>query len=107
MVQLGYHFHSLILHFINDPRNDFMEMLLHHLVTVFAIGCAYFMNYLEPSAIILLIHDVTDVFVHCSKMLVDTVYQKWSVAAFLVVTVSWFYFRLLVLPVQTSISNWE
>ena len=42
LIQLGYHLHSLVhVAGIATKRNDFVEMMLHHYVTVLAIGNGY------------------------------------------------------------------
>lgn len=35
---MGYHVHSLITHALHTARNDFVEMFLHHIVTIFLYG---------------------------------------------------------------------
>ena len=61
-VQLGYHFHSLLyMVFFSPIRNDFIEMLLHHLVTLILIGGSYLANYCAIGALVAFTHDIGDV----------------------------------------------
>lgn len=61
-VQLGYHFHSLVFMVFFAPiRNDFIEMLLHHLVTIILIGGSYLANYCAMGALVAFTHDIGDV----------------------------------------------
>lgn len=61
-VQLGYHFHSLLYMLVFSPiRNDFIEMLLHHLVTIILIGGSYLANYCAMGALVTFTHDIGDV----------------------------------------------
>lgn len=62
MVQLGYHFHSLVYMVVLSPiRNDFIEMLLHHVVTIILIGCAFMGNYTPSGALVAITHDIGDI----------------------------------------------
>lgn len=62
LIQLGYHFHSLVYMVALSPiRNDFIEMLLHHVVTIILIGCSFMGNYTPSGALIAITHDIGDV----------------------------------------------
>jgi hypothetical protein len=62
LVQLGYHFHSLVYMLLLTPiRNDFLEMMVHHVATIFLIGCSYLSNYWAPGALVAFVHDIGDV----------------------------------------------
>jgi hypothetical protein len=98
MVQLGYHLFSLISHLSSTPKNDFMEMLLHHTMTVFLITLAYFMNYVAMSHLVLFTHDAGDVFCYFSKLFVDTKYKVITILLAPGVLVSWGYMRLYIFP---------
>jgi hypothetical protein len=62
LVQLGYHSHSLMYMLLLSPmRNDFLEMLLHHLATMILIGAAYLANFSAQGALVVFTHDIGDV----------------------------------------------
>lgn len=62
MVQLGYHLHSLLfMVFFSPIRNDFIEMLLHHVATIILIGGSYLANYTAFGALVVFTHDIGDV----------------------------------------------
>ncbi|POM73068.1 Hypothetical protein PHPALM_10118, partial [Phytophthora palmivora] len=62
MVQLGYHLHSLLfMVFFSPIRNDFIEMLLHHVATIILIGGSYLANYTAFGALVVFTHDLGDV----------------------------------------------
>ena len=100
MLQLGYHFHSLIIHVTGKIRNDFMEMLLHHTITVMLVSLAYLMNYLPMSLLILYSHDISDAFVSYARFLVDTDMKKLTMVVSVCLIVSWFYTRLVIFPFE-------
>ena len=41
---------------------DFWQMMLHHLVTMFMISVSYMVGYIRIGAVIMLVHDISDVF---------------------------------------------
>jgi ceramide synthetase len=98
MVQLGYHFSSFLLLFVGKMRNDFMEMLLHHSITVFLLSLAYLMNYWPISLMILFTHDVSDAFVCFTRVFADTSYSKVVLVCYIMLMVSWVYTRLIIFP---------
>lgn len=75
-------------------------MLLHHSVTVFLTSLAYFMNYVTISHLILLVHDMTDIFLAFGRAFADTIYKKVPIFAFLFTLVAWFYYRLYFYPTR-------
>jgi ceramide synthetase len=97
-MQLGYHLFSLFQHILKKPKNDYIEMLLHHLMTVALIGLAYFMNYVAISVIVLMVHDFSDVFGYIVRVFVDTNFKVVTLAAYLGLLISWLYLRLVVFP---------
>ncbi|TYZ67243.1 hypothetical protein PybrP1_010735 [[Pythium] brassicae (nom. inval.)] len=101
LVQLGYHFHSLVYMVALSPiRNDFIEMLLHHVATIFLIGCSYMGNYTPSGALIAITHDIGDVTGYAIKTVVDTGSTLLTVVMYVVLLVSWGYTRLYVFPFE-------
>ena len=99
MIALGYHLFSLIAHVIGPIRNDWMELILHHSFTVALIFNGYFANLIPISAMISLIHDVTDVFVYATRVFVDTIYDKLAFFFYVSLMIVFAYSRLYVYPV--------
>ena len=98
MMQLGYHFHSLIIQVTGKIRSDFMEMLLHHSLTVMLVSLAYLMNYLPISLLILYCHDISDAFICFTRVFVDTSCKWVTFGSYLCVLISWCYTRLIIFP---------
>jgi ceramide synthetase len=77
-----------------------MEMLLHHIVTVFLIGLAYFMNYVTISLLVLYTHDIGDFFLNYARVLIDTRFKNLGAFMCIMVLASWGYMRLYIFPVH-------
>jgi hypothetical protein len=68
LLMLAFYIQALVsLIFIDKPRSDYMEYLLHHLVTIFLIGCSYYTRIHRYGLIILCLHDVGDVVLNAAK----------------------------------------
>ena len=98
MIALGYHLFSLISHVTGPIRNDFMELILHHTITVTLIFNGYFANLIPISGMISLIHDIADVFVYLARVFVDTIYDKLAFFWYISLMIVFAYGRLFVYP---------
>lgn len=98
-IQLGYHLHSLMTHLLHLPGKQYMELLLHHILTVFLIGLAYFMNYVNISLLVLYTHDIGDYFLNYARVLIETKYKTLGAVMCIMVLLSWGYMRLYIFPV--------
>jgi hypothetical protein len=98
MIQLGYHLFSLLAHITGPQRNDFMEMLLHHVITVVLIMTGYLMNFQPMSSLILFVHDICDIFVYICRAFLDTKYIGIGFMFYIMLMTSFAYFRLYVYP---------
>jgi hypothetical protein len=98
LILMSYHTGALLVHIFDTRKNDFLEMLLHHSVTMFLYGFSYMFNIWEPAVVIAYLHDVSDIPVCLTRLFVETDYKKLTVIWFLTNAACWFYVRLLVFP---------
>ena len=75
-----------------------MEMILHHSVTTWLLFFGYFMNFLAIGGLILLIHDVADVWIWLTRALVDTRFMPMAFIFYLILMIVFVYGRLYVYP---------
>lgn len=80
LILMGYHVGSLLNHMIGVKRNDFLEMTLHHMVTVFLLGGCYLYNAWEIGAVIVLLHDIADITTSMIKVLAETNFKYSTLA---------------------------
>jgi len=85
-------------YFHGRKRNDYEEMLLHHIVTA-----TLYVGYLQSNftcigTLIAFEQDLADVLVQLSKMFSSTRFKKLTISLFLSMVVVWAYTRLYVLP---------
>ena len=55
---------------------------------------SYTMNFLPVGAVIMLIHDIPDVFLNCFRISMDTLGVKYYMTAYAGMFLSWIYFRI-------------
>ena len=95
---MGYHLHMLLHHVSDHVRHDYMEMMLHHIVTLFLYGFSFMMNMTLAGAVVMYLHDIADVFTQFVRCWCETTFTTMTLLNALGMTASWFYTRLLVLP---------
>lgn len=98
MVQLGFHMQVFVSQAMSSPKKNFIEMFLHHFMTVLLIILAYYMNYIPVSGIVLVLHDFSDIFVTTTRVLLDTPYDKLMLGNYFALMISWVYTRLWLFP---------
>ena len=62
------YFQGLVSVLMEHRRKDFLEMLLHHSVTLLLLGLSYVSGYTRVGAVVMLTLDPADVFLHFAKM---------------------------------------
>eukprot|EP01083_Nonionella_stella_P073232 197851_1 len=98
MLQMAYHVHSLAFQTIMKHRQDYAEMMLHHLCAVFLLAMSYLYNYMPIGIVVLFLHDVGDINGYLVKMSVDTPFSALTYSIYAMLLVSWGYTRLWIFP---------
>ncbi|KAI7945288.1 hypothetical protein MJO29_011676 [Puccinia striiformis f. sp. tritici] len=78
---------------IEKPRSDFVELIIHHVVTLWLVGWSYLTNLTMIGTTIFVSMDVSDTFLALSKCINYTVYQRTSEVSFACFLCVWTYFR--------------
>ena len=61
--------------FLDVKRNDFLEMMLHHVVTLVLYSSSYLINQVEIGILVVYCHDWADIFGHFVKYAVETNFE--------------------------------
>ena len=69
---MGYHVGGLAVHFIDSRRSDFLEMGLHHFMTIYLYGGCYMVNAWECGGVIAFLHDLADITTGLVKFLAES-----------------------------------
>ena len=72
--------------------------MLHHIITVGLIVFSFFNNYVRIGSLVLLIHDVSDIFGALTKVTMHCKYEIITIFNYIGMLSLWIYFRLYVYP---------
>ena len=99
MFQMGFYVHSVVAHvFIETRRSDFAQMLVHHVVTLVLIGASFSLRFVAAGAIIVLVHDASDVLFEIAKLHVYSGDEWRANVWFAAWVLSWIGLRLVYFP---------
>lgn len=99
MITMGYHCSAFVSQiFLNSWKNDFLEMTLHHMVTVYLYGCCLLINQQEVGCLIAFCHDIADINISTAKFFGELIYWKVALYAHVANMFVWAYTRLMVFP---------
>jgi len=101
MIQFGSALCTFILQFKqNRTRNSYGEFLLHDMATLILLIISFLNNYLRMGAVVLFLHDISDIFSYGCKIYVDTKHIKITLFFYVSLVLTWFWTRLYVFPFQ-------
>jgi len=99
LYQLGFYWHSLYAHFVYEvKRSDFWPLLLHHIATIFLIQFSYQIHFHRIGLLIVVAHDVNDVFFEIGKIFVYLQKDAVTNVLFVCLLLSWMLTRLGIFP---------
>jgi len=105
MWELGFYISGLVCHFtIETRRKDFVEMAVHHFATVILIGFSYMYNYERIGLLVLVLHDISDVFLELGKLFSYLDIDFVATLCFVGLIISWFASRLYFYPTKVLTS---
>ena len=83
-VTMGFHFGSLVKSCLDTKKADFVEMVVHHIATIFLYFSSYIANGLEVATLVALTHDIADITVCGIKVLSESIFKNAQVVFFFV-----------------------
>jgi ceramide synthetase len=99
LFQLGFYWHSLYAHFVYEvKRSDYWPLLLHHIATIMLIQFSYQLKFHRIGLLIVVAHDVNDVFFEIGKLFVYMGKERITNILFVFLLISWVTTRLGIYP---------
>lgn len=99
MCQCGFYIYSIAaLLMWETRRKDFSVMMSHHVVTVILISGSYISSFFQIGAVILALHDASDVFLEAAKVFKYSGSELGASVFFGFFAVSWLVLRLIFFP---------
>lgn len=103
---MSYYIAGLILHtFLDEKLTDFWVMLTHHVVTICLIGFSYSTNLHRIGMLVLMVHDVSDIFLDFGKCFHFIKWESFATVTFVGLISSWAYYRLWLYPTRCLYSS--
>ncbi|XP_031568122.1 ceramide synthase 6-like [Actinia tenebrosa] len=107
IVELGFYVSLTISQFVDVQRKDFWQMLIHHIVTILLLGFSYATSFFRIGAVVVLVHDIADVFLEAAKVFNYAKLQKICDFLFAIFAISFFVSRLVLYPFWVVDSVWN
>lgn len=98
MLELSLYWSLTLSQFVDVKRKDFWEMFVHHLTTICLLCFSWTCNLTRVGTLVMVIHDIADIFLEAAKMCKYTNYQKTCDVLFASFAVTWIVTRLGVYP---------
>jgi TLC domain len=102
---LGFWTSCMLFLGIETIRKDFMQLVIHHILTVSLIVISFMYNFHRFGLLVLLLHDVVDVFLYTAKSLNYKKYQKSADIAFVIFAVLFLIARLVLYPIYCIVPS--
>lgn len=87
-------------------RRDRLESFAHHIATIILIGYSYYLNLTRVGIMVLMCHEVNDIFLEAAKMARYAKKEAQTTALFVVFMLSWFISRIFIFPLYIIRSTW-
>ena len=105
MCSLGFWTSCILFLTVETRRNDFNKMVIHHVLTFLLMTGSFFFNFHRLGMIVLLLHDVVDIFLYAAK---SFNYKRYKFAADVTFGIFAFLFlacRIILLPIYCIIPS--
>jgi len=98
MIELGFYWSLFFSQFSDVKRKDFVEMFIHHTITISLLCCSWTCNLHRAGSLVLVIHDFADIFLEFAKLANYTKFTTLCDCVFVFFTISWIVTRLAIFP---------
>lgn len=88
-------------------KSDYVELFIHHLVTLTLLLFSYLLNFHRIGLVVLVLHDVSDVFLHIAKAFHYAKAEILKSFFFGIFAIVFFITRLVILPIVIFSIWWE
>ena len=110
LVDLSYHVESWLHHVLSPPKNDFVEMFLHHLIIVVLLAGSYLTNLMNGGIPVMMVMDHADIWIGLIRMNLDISGRKTMALMLAGLLAQWVYIRIFVFPFEllwyTAFDQW-
>ena len=98
VIQLSCYWFQIATLFVNVRRKDFLMILVHHVSAIVLLIFSYSINLLRIGSLLLIVHDISDVFLEATKMFKYIKWRRSYYVSFATNIVVWITARLIIFP---------
>lgn len=99
MLALGFYASAIVFLVAYDTRrSDFLQLFVHHIVTIALVWISYIYGYTRVGSLIIALHDLGDIFLYAATTLNKLRFTGLDTAVFAVFAVTFYVSRLVVFP---------
>lgn len=84
--------------FFDVQHKDFWQMFIHHIATIILMCLSWIVNVYRIGTLVILVHDISDIFLDGAKLIKYSGYQKVCDTVFGLFSISWMVTRLGIYP---------
>mmetsp|Transcript_12578 Transcript_12578/g.45894 ORF Transcript_12578/g.45894 Transcript_12578/m.45894 type:complete len:255 (+) Transcript_12578:95-859(+) len=96
MIETAWYLSSImLLIFVDARKKDFLEMVVHHIVTIVLLVVSVQVKHVKIGCIIYMLHNISDVFLHSAKLVNYLDYKKAADVLFGTFVIVFFITRLV------------
>eukprot|EP00878_Enallax_costatus_P020493 GHUV01021669.1.p1 GENE.GHUV01021669.1~~GHUV01021669.1.p1 ORF type:complete len:247 (+),score=26.86 GHUV01021669.1:389-1129(+) len=104
LIEIGFYIQAIpFLLFEEVRRKDWLESLVHHVVTLGLMYYSWYGNLTRPGVIIMLLHDISDIFLEAAKLARYADRQDLATWLFATFALSWVILRVILFPIMIVI----
>eukprot|EP00494_Astrolonche_serrata_P028152 UN28417 len=92
LIEFGWYFHRAITSPLSYKREDYKEMLFHHIITTLLIAVSYITQFHKIGTMVMFLHDVPDAVLALAKTLHYFHISPWDDLGFVGLGVAWIVF---------------
>lgn len=93
------HYFVSIYFLLADPRSkDFLQMMMHHFLSLLLIVLSYKKNFLRYGVVVMFVHEICDPFLEIGKIFSYFNLEKTKLTFFVLFSVAFFTFRFIIFP---------
>ncbi|KAJ8906438.1 hypothetical protein NDN08_002931 [Rhodosorus marinus] len=96
--QTGYYVGLLVTLFMDSRRSDYNQYLMHHGITLSLMAISFSFGIVRIGLVILILHDICDVFLHAAKTIHYCRVESGSMVFFVLFSAAFVLLRLVIFP---------
>lgn len=105
MIELGFYWSLIFSQFLDVKRKDFLQMFVHHVVTILLLCLSWAANLFRVGTLVLVVHDFADCPLEAAKMAKYLRWRRIANATFTLFFIVWLVSRLGLYPYRVIYST--